>query len=359
MKRKSITIIISSILTISLIIFGLAIHYKRYTIPLYNHYFHKYNYQLPEIGGDFVVNIEPPEHHEDLPKAHLNVLKAAFPEYNIVYDNNRKPHLIAQTLDNMPALLEANKNPRWDAPYFTFTGERTVIKPSWYRRSGIPILEFTTVTPQTDRQIYWPYMIWNKVGGAPERKYTQNDRKKFLAYISTNCQPIREELFAKIKEVEPSAEALGKCSNPSGKRIRGGDWSHLEDIYKDYTFAFAMENYDAPGYITEKLLLTLRGGTIPIYWGDADDTLGNILNFNPKAYINVKNFTNLDEVVKFLMDLNNDPEKIARMRAEPIFKNSKVPDIFYVSGNDLNNPEIQRVAKIMRTNYLEEIRRNS
>ena len=104
--------------------------------------------------------------------------------------------------------------------------------------------------------------------------------------------------------------------------------------------------------------MTFKGGAIPIYWGD-DEVLEGELNFNPKAYINVNRFPNLDAVAEYVVQLSNDPAKLAQMRSEPIFKNGEMPDIFRINSDDINNPTTQEYGKILRERYFAEIARNA
>lgn len=351
-NKKYIIVLVTFIVLISAFI----IKYNYYFTPIYNHYFHKYNYQLPKDTENFIVAVEPAEYDTGIPKAFLNILKVAFPEYNIVISNKEKPHIIIKLFDNWENIQEINKTASWDAPYFTFSLERKQLSHGSYRRNGLPIVEFVSSEPTHEKQIYFPYVVWNTDDEYPHRKYYHNERKKFLAYISARCRPVRDNLFNKIKELKPSADALGKC--PNGGEGVPGHWRDLHEVYKNYDFAFAMENHYGKGYITEKIFMAFKGGAIPIYWGDAK-TLEEKLNFNPNAYINVNDFPNITEAAKYIVRLSETPEQIEKMRQEPIFKNNEVPDIFLINAGDLENPLIHEMAKKLRNNYLEEIRNNT
>jgi hypothetical protein len=181
-------------------------------------------------------------------------------------------------------------------------------------------------------------------------KIETNADKKFLVYINSNCIKEREELFALIKAKQHSAEALGKCSNTqNGKQAQGG-WMDVQDVLAQYKFAFAMENERYPGYITEKILNAFQAGTIPIYWGDSK-TVEKF--FNPKAYIDVSKFKSLEDAANYIVDLNNNLDKVRAMQQEPMFKDNKMHELFL---SDKNSPYVVKYGEILRDKYYDFLR---
>ena len=59
----------------------------------------------------------------------------------------------------------------------------------------------------------------------------------------------------------------------------------------EYKFSFGIENSEADGYASEKILDSLRTGTIPIYYGDymIDEYI------NPKTYILIRGGYEVEE----------------------------------------------------------------
>lgn len=348
MKSKKTKI---SLLFITIIFIITAVYLKSFWLPYYNHYFAAHNYTLPQNkGDDFVVNIEPYSPQANPLSFMRNLVEEAFPEYNVVFNNDLKPHLIIRH-NFKPSKDEKHQ---WDAPYITVSGERYKLKTNRLRSHSIPFAEIVSSTPQNNKEIYIPFLVWYNT--ITEREFTHNNRERFLAYTASNCIPFREKMFQAIKNQNPNAEALGKCSNPSKKPFPG-NWQDLYKKYSEYNFALVMENHKHSGYVTEKIFIAFRAGAIPIYWGDTK-TLEEVFNINPKAYINVNNFNNTEEVADFIVKLNNDKDKMAQMRAEPIFKNNQVPDIFFVSTTK-ENPIIKEGANKIRDLFLQEIKRNS
>ena len=84
-------------------------------------------------------------------------------------------------------------------------------------------------------------------------------------------------------------------------------------IYTQYQFVLAMENKCVPGYITEKIIAAFYSGAIPIYWGSSNSSD----LFNPKAFINVNDFSTLDECVEYVLQLTDTQKQ--DMLQEPIY----------------------------------------
>lgn len=270
----------------------------------------KYSYRVP--NNELIVGIEPYGTPEFIVS---KVLKEAFPEYKIVYSNDIAPHLIVRIVSG------EKYKPKWDAPYIVWSGERYGTR---NRRNGPPIAELVSFKPKNSKQFYFPFIINSKINLENIREFNNLERNKFSAYINSNCIKIREDFFAKLYSYNNKAEALGKCSNTNSGSI-SSKWADNPSIYKDYRFGFAMENASVPGYITEKILNVYKGGAIPIYWGD-----NKIVTelFNPKSFINLNNFKNFDQAIKYIDYLEKNPHLLEQMYKEPVFRNNVVPEIF-------------------------------
>jgi hypothetical protein len=83
-------------------------------------------------------------------------------------------------------------------------------------------------------------------------------------------------------------------------------------IAKNYKFVLCFENSLHPGYITEKLLDAYLCGAVPLYWGD----LGNEPHINRQAFINARDFSNLEEFAHFVGDLSE--EDYAKIHSQPL-----------------------------------------
>ncbi|MDO8486441.1 MAG: glycosyltransferase family 10 [Candidatus Staskawiczbacteria bacterium] len=156
----------------------------------------------------------------------------------------------------------------------------------------------------------------------PEKRiipeYWGNGGRKFLTLINSN-----RTLFSYHKElITERIRAVIFFGKTEEIDLYGRDWDKslpfpywfyksaikkvykgtLDDKYKklsQYKFAFAIENCELPGYITEKIHDCLFVGTVPIYLGDPE-----VEKYIPKnCFINMRDFKNYEELRKFLKAL--------------------------------------------------------
>ena len=83
--------------------------------------------------------------------------------------------------------------------------------------------------------------------------------------------------------------------------IFGGCCNFIEnkaDAFRDYMFNISIENLQHPNWFTEKLIDSLRTGTVPIYWGCPN--IGDF--FNTKGFIIVNTLEEIIDVVNNLTE---------------------------------------------------------
>src|SRR3989339_823106 len=91
------------------------------------------------------------------------------------------------------------------------------------------------------------------------------------------------------------------------------------NFLKNYKFTIAFENSVTPGYNTEKLIHPIIANSIPIYFGDPFVSR----DFNTKSFINVHDFKNMDDVIKRIIQIDNDNKLYERILNEPWLKDNK------------------------------------
>jgi FkbM family methyltransferase len=162
-------------------------------------------------------------------------------------------------------------------------------------------------------------------------------REHFCSFIAngevktTHRRTIVEKLSAYKK-----VHCGGKYLNNIGYNVpRGVNCSGKIEHNNQYKFAIAFENEDYPGYVTEKICDIYKSNCIPIYWGTTDV----VNDFNPKTFINARDFSNFDELVEYIIKVDNDDELYASYFKEPFFSN-KWLDTF----NDPNNTFYKNLA---------------
>ena len=97
---------------------------------------------------------------------------------------------------------------------------------------------------------------------------------------------------------------------------RDANWKVESILVKlRYRFSIASENASYPGYTSEKNLSSFQGHSIPIYWGNPD--IKNECNLD--AFINVHDFTDLDELKEYVARIDSDEEKWCEIAVQPWF----------------------------------------
>jgi hypothetical protein len=125
----------------------------------------------------------------------------------------------------------------------------------------------------------------------------------------------RSEIVNKLSKYK-QVDCGGKFLNNIGYLVpRGINCSGKIEHNNNYKFVLAFENLVYPGYVTEKICDVYKSRCIPIYYGSNDV----ITDFNPKTFINANDFTNFDELVKYIQKVDNDQELYESYFKEPIF----------------------------------------
>ena len=140
----------------------------------------------------------------------------------------------------------------------------------------------------------------------------------FCAYVISNTKnsaPERAQLVEALDTYKPVAMG-GKWRNNTGGPVP--DKIAFQTAYK---FVLAVENYSAPGYLTEKFAQAAQSNAIPIYWGDPTITQ----YINPKAFINCHDFESPQALVAKVREIDNDDAAYRAMLSEPWFINGEEP----------------------------------
>ena len=168
-------------------------------------------------------------------------------------------------------------------------------------------------TPQAHEGIFLEY--WEN----KNRGFTMiinSNRKTFFRYKELLTERVRAILsFSKTNDIDLYGVGWDKPplfpywfqKNKIKKVYKGS----IEDKYKvlsKYTFAFAFENCELPGYITDKIFDCFYAGAIPIYLGAP-----NIAEYIPAhSFIHMRDFSNYESLRKFLKSLSE--KKIAEYK---------------------------------------------
>ncbi len=161
-------------------------------------------------------------------------------------------------------------------------------------------------------------------------------KKYFCNFIYRNNNPRHEgvvkrnELFIRLSKVK-HVDSLGKVfSNkvieenyPAEIKNMNPHLQKVKYILPQYKFSITFENHSKPGYTTEKIMHAFITGSIPIYWGDPE--ISKL--FNPKAFINVSDYSSMDELIDYILKVDNDKDLYISYLEQPPFVNNQEPAI--------------------------------
>jgi GR25 family glycosyltransferase involved in LPS biosynthesis/SAM-dependent methyltransferase len=172
------------------------------------------------------------------------------------------------------------------------------------------------------------YIDGNNIETFKNRKFDENilkEKNKFCSFIASGAGLAnnRKE-FVDILNKYKLVDCGGQYLNNIGYTVPiGMNCSGKIEHNKNYKFAMAFESKCYPGYVTEKIFDIFKSNTIPIYWGSSDV----VKDFNPKSFINANDFSSFDELVKYIIEVDNNNELYLQFFKQSIFSKEWI-DIF-------------------------------
>jgi len=196
------------------------------------------------------------------------------------------------------------------------------------------------------------YDYTNKI----QNKIEAPRKSKFCSIIcqQDNVENTRSEIVNKLSKYK-RVDCGGKFMNNIGYVVpRGINCSGKIEHNNNYKFVIAFENKDYPGYVTEKICDAYKSKCIPIYWGTKDV----VKDFNPNTFINANDFVSMDELVEFIIMVDNNDKLYASYFKETIFSNkwletfNDINKIFY---KNLADRIIGKDTNLLNANTIEQI----
>lgn len=242
-------------------------------------------------------------------------LRRTFPNTTITFDATKPADLVIRSLFNKLETIAP-----YDCPYITWSGES---RPVPLLPTHDPLFELNTYDCPRPNSVYFPHIVAElKETRRPE---SPSKKKYCCSYAFSNSVTERELLFRKMRSLEPTCYAFGKSAftndnpfvAPAGKRKNNADY------FSEFAFNVAMENAIIPGYLTEKIGYAFCSGSVPIYWGDTE-TVSKF--FNPDAFLNVCNYTNIVTAAATAVQIWRDPQKLQKYLDAPITINNILSD---------------------------------
>jgi hypothetical protein len=153
----------------------------------------------------------------------------------------------------------------------------------------------------------------------------RHEKTKFCVFIhrNPNCQ-VRNAVFSEVSKYK-KVDSAGTLFNNTGF-IVGPEYDEKLDFIKNYKFVFAFENSSYPGYLTEKIMDAFYVNSVPLYWGSPTVDL----DFNENSFINAGKFRTIQDLVNYIIEVDNNDELYEKIISQPKFKHGVIPSaLFY------------------------------
>jgi len=189
-----------------------------------------------------------------------------------------------------------------------------------------------------DRNYYFPCGVEAFIHGRmyfrelqdKDRDYSEEflkTKEYFASFIASHDSEynIRGEFFKALNQ-RKRVESVGTYLNnmPDGQTVQWLGGSKF-DFQRKCKFSLCFESTKHEGFITEKIVEAFYADTIPVYYGSS-----NIKDiFNPKAFIDVSDYSSFEDAIDKIMEIENDDELYLEMLRQPIFNNPKYPEEIY------------------------------
>lgn len=141
-------------------------------------------------------------------------------------------------------------------------------------------------------------------------------RNNFCVIVNNHLPNQRDVL---INSLSKTKKVVG-YGKPFGNSWFYGEENKL-NIISDFKFNICFENKLYPGYYTEKLLHAKAAGCIPLYYADSHVNV----DFNTKAFLNLSDFTSMEEYVEYIHKIDQTPLLAEEIRHQKLFSDSNYP----------------------------------
>jgi len=149
-----------------------------------------------------------------------------------------------------------------------------------------------------------------------------SDKKWFCSFVATQPKGKRVDFVPKLMK-RGEVHCGGGLYNNIGGLLEGrGDQENKINFLNYFKFNISFENTSNNGYVTEKIIQPMFTNTIPVYWGAPDV----VNDFNEKSFINAHAFESDDELIDYILQVDNDQSLYEEILSEPWFKNNQIPE---------------------------------
>lgn len=212
----------------------------------------------------------------------------------------------------------------WDNPF------------EYYRNRNLSISFYD----DSENNLFFPYAFQFYDDYVRMKQYFNNSyigRNKFCTFCASNSflydANYRNDIVKYISEQYKEITCCGSVMNNTNNEYLPWDVKERLDYHKEYKFNLCFENTYSSGniiYFTEKMMNAFVNNVIPIYWGA--ERVTEIIN--PNSFINC-NGLNKDEILKTIIEIDNNNELYDYMINQPIFVNNEIDySYFYIKNLD-------------------------
>ena len=198
------------------------------------------------------------------------------------------------------------------------------VKIAFFTENQLPDLNFADYAlgfghlNHLDRYFTFPYIVYLlslKNRTSEDFKKVRDNvlnsptRKKFCAAVISNPIGLRFHFMKKLNKYK-TIDNGGRHHNNVGSPVK-----NKKEFLMQYKFSIGMENSEADGYASEKIIDALWAGTIPIYYGDY--TIDEYIN--PKTYILIRGNYEMNEKIEYIKRIDNDDNLYRSILKEKVF----------------------------------------
>jgi alpha(1,3/1,4) fucosyltransferase len=142
-----------------------------------------------------------------------------------------------------------------------------------------------------------------------------SEKTRFCNFVYSNPLCRTRNRFFKLLSKYKRVDSGGRLYNNLG-----GPVADKSGLVRASKFTIAFENDSRPGYTTEKLSQPMEALSVPIYWGNPLVHL----DFNPRSFINVHDFPNLDAAARHVAEVDSNDALYLDYLRQPWYHDNRV-----------------------------------
>ncbi len=283
----------------------------------------KYNVIIDSENPDIVI-------HSDLSynAEQIDTYTGKLPTNYTNQDKNKKFIYVSGEVANFKGPVESAEN-QWSIGYNKFDHPRYLRQPS----CAFDVWTLFDESRLTDNPLSWL---------TEKRNFNliKNRNTRFCSITQASNNEFRGLIFDKLNEykevtssgpwrqnIDPSEE-LNKYQWMNSIYIgRNDGLTYREKInfFNKFKFNISIHYTNTDYILQEKIFHSYFSGAIPIFFGNRF-----ILEegFNPNSFINLHDYSNLDDFLELVKEIDNNEELWKKYIEEPIYLDNKLPEYF-------------------------------